>query len=155
MLKDTLVQDVDLFLLKPLMVSKYQLVIMHHLTQALADQKAGKNARANLMKGVMGGDIQAWLGVTGPDDARRIVGMIFTTISADRYLDVRRLVVYGLHMKEQLSPDAMIKAMDRIVDHAKKSGCSSIIAQTNVRGISRLLERHGWTNGQAVLTKEL
>lgn len=155
MLKDTLVQDVDLFMLKPLMISKYQSVIMHHLTEALADQKAGPNARLNLMKGVQHGDIQAWLGVAGPEDARRVVGMLFTTISSDPYLGVRRLLVYGLHMKEQLSPDSMAKCIRELATHAKKNGCSLMMAQTNVHGVKRLLERNGWTNGQSVLTKEL
>jgi len=155
MLKDSLVQEVDLFLLKPLMVSKYQGLIMHHLTEALSDQKAGKNARLNLLKGVQQGGIQAWLGVAGPDDARRIVGMLFTTVSFDPYLEVRKLLIYGLHMKEQPSPAAMTNGLKALAEYAKIHGCNQMVAQTNVRGISRLLERHGWTAGQAVLVKEL
>ena len=81
MLKDSLVQEVDLFLLKPLVISKRQAIIMYHLTEALADQKAGKDARKNLMEGLVHGDIQAWLGVTGEEGSRRPIGMIFTTIT--------------------------------------------------------------------------
>lgn len=155
MLKDTLVQDVDLFLLKPLMISKYQNIIMHHLTAALADQKAGPNARINLMKGIQHGDIQVWLGVAGPEEERRIVGMVFTTVSSDPYLGVKRLLVYGLHMKEQPSPESMKKCVEGLEAYAKKRGCHIMTAQTNVRGIARILERYGWTNGQSVLTKEI
>lgn len=155
MLKDSLVQEVDLFLLKPLMVSKYQALIMHHLTEALADQKAGKNARLNLLKGVQHGDIQAWLGVTGPDDARRIIGMVFTSISTDPWLDVKRLLIYGLHMKEQLSSEALTHCFGVLEKHAKNCGCYAMRAGTTVHGINRLLKRHGWTSGPSVLVKEI
>lgn len=155
MLKDSLVQEVDLFLLKPLMVSKYQALIMHHLTAALADQKAGKNARLNLLKGVQQGGIQAWLGVAGPDDARRIVGMLFTSTYTDTYLDVKNMLIYGLHMNEQISPAAMKNGIDVLAGHARNCGCVQMVTQTNVRGLSRILKDNGWTNGPAVLTKEL
>lgn len=155
MLKDSLIQEVDLFLLRPLMVSKYQALIMHHLTAALADQKAGKDARLNLMKGVVHGDIHAWIGVSGQENERRIVGMIFTTITMDPFLGIRRLLIYGLHMKEQLAPVAIGECLQSLADYGKKRGCNIMEAHTRVRGITILLERNGWQNGQSVLTKEL
>jgi hypothetical protein len=155
MLKDALVQEVDLFLLKPAMVAKYQSLLLHHLAKSLEGQKAGKDARMNLLKGLHAGDIQAWLGVAGPEDARRIVGLVFTAISVDPYLAIRRMLVYGLHMQEQLSPDAVAKCLGILGKYAEKRGCYAMVAQTSVRGVARLLENNGWTNGQSVLTKEI
>lgn len=155
MLKDTLVQDADLFLVTPTVLAKNQHIIMHHLSEALVSQRVGKDAGVKLVKALHAGDIQAWLGIAGEDGARRIVGMVFTTVSSDPYLGVRRLVVYGLHLKEQLGKEAMAKCMEALEKHAKKRGCDTMVAQTSVRGVSRMLEQHGWTNGQCVLTKEI
>lgn len=155
MLKDTLVQDADLFLLKPAMLAKYQGLVMHHLALALANEKAGKSARLNLLKGLQHGDIQAWLGVAGEEDSRRIVGLVFTTVTIDPWLDVRRLLVYGLHMKEQLSKDALEHCLGVIEAYAKKRGCHLMEARTSVNGVARILNSNGWANGQSILTKEI
>lgn len=155
MLKDGLVQDVDLFLLTPIMAANNQFVVMHHITQALANHKAGPSARKNLLEGIQRGEIQSWLGLAGEEGNRRIVGMLFTIAAIDRYLDLKKLTIYGLHMKEQLSPEAISKCLSTLEAHAKKYGFAQIEAVTAIRGIGKLLERHGWTNGQSILTKEI
>jgi hypothetical protein len=155
MLKDTLVKEVDLFLLKPIMAAKHQVLLMSHLMEAIKDQKTGPEARLNLMLALQRGDIQPWIGVTGPEGARRIAGVVFTMLAKDHLLDMPKLVIYGLHMNEQLAPEAMDKCINSICDYAKKRGCRRIEAVTAVHGVAKLLERHGWTNGQSILKKEL
>lgn len=155
MLKDTLVKEVDLFLLKPIMAAKHQVLLMSHLMEALKDQKTGPDARLNLMLALQRGDIQPWIGVTGPEGERRIAGVVFTIIDTGRMLGVPKFVIYGLHMNEQLAPEAMEKCLNSICDYAKKRGCREIEAVTAVHGVAKLLERHGWTNGQSILKKEL
>lgn len=155
MLKDTLIADVDLFPVKPLVAAKYNWVIRHHLQKALEGQLAAPDAMVKLIKAVHHGDIQAWLGIAGEEDARKIIGMLFTSISTDPYLGARRLLVYGLNLEAQIAPEAFSKCMNTLAEYARKRGCHTMIAQTKVKGLGRLLERNGWTNGMSILTKEL
>jgi hypothetical protein len=154
-IKDNLIREVDLFLMKPLLVAKYQGVIRRNLLLALEGQPAGPNAIANLIAAVHHGDIQAWVGVAGEEGNRKMVGMVFTTVATDYFLGTSRLVVYGLNAEARVSPDAFAKGLNTLVEYAKKRGCRTMVAQTSVRGIRKVLEGNGWTNGQCVLTKDL
>lgn len=155
MLKDSLIQDVDLFLMKPLLISKYQGVIRKNLAEAMEGQKGGPNAMRNLIAAVHHGDIQAWLGVAGPEGDRKMIGMLFTRVTPDRLMETKTLLIYGFNLKAQLHPDAYEKGFQTLADYARQHGCYALVAQTKVGGLRKLLDRYGWSNGMTTHTKEL
>lgn len=155
MLKDTLIADVDLFLVQPLLVSKWQGVIRHNLQRALAGEKVGPKGLQNLLTAVHHGDIQVWVGVAGDEGERRTIGMLFTRVVNDPFLDSKRLLIYGLNLEAKISVESMTKCIDTLAVFARQRGCYAMVAQTRVNGIGRILENNGWTNGAKTFSKEL
>lgn len=154
MLKDSLIPDVDLFLVKPLMLSQYQALIRRNICRAFAGVKAHPNAVQNLIAGMHHGDIQVWVGVSGKEE-RKLVGMLFTMVNTDHFLGTKKMVIYGLNLEAKLSPEAMKSAMAKLEAYAKSKDCYCVFAQTKVRGISKFLESCGYSSETTLWTKEI
>ena len=155
MIKDNLVDDIHFTRLKPLMISKFAPIIQDNLVSSMIAHEVGPDVLPRLMKGVHHQDIHVWVAFTGEGESKRLVGMVFTQIMVDPYLDTRQLTVYGLNLKVQITSKAFSGCVEVLTKFGRTHGCSSLWAQTQVSGVGKLMERDGWETKTTLHEKEI
>ena len=82
-------------------------------------------------------------------------GVMFTRISGDEFLGTKTLWIYGLTIKALASPEVYAHCLSELEAYAKQNGCDAMRAQTQVRGVVRILEANEWIEGARLFIKEI
>lgn len=153
-IKDNIIQEVLFQKLAPLAITKYWNLIQQCLMESLSGQKAAPGHVARLMAAVQAGQIQAW-SATSKGNPPVLAGMIFTRISEDELLGSKTLWIYGLTIKALATQQVYDHCLSELEAYAIQNGCHMLRAQTEVRGVTKILKASGWSDGASMFLKEI
>jgi len=114
------------------------------------------NTATNLMAAIMAGGLDCWaLLDVKPGEKPRFVGAGTTTISEDKWLKRRNLVIYSLYAQDYVTKDAWNAVLTAVLKHAQEQGCQGVIAYTDNPRAIEIAKALGFNTNIRVAEMEL
>ncbi len=130
--------------LLPEQISKFWDIISYAVENSLppiVDEHPDKMNR--ILSSCLSGRLEVWASYNKSEDVVKFEGIVLTRIVFDDSSYTKNLLMYCLYGYEDVDKESWSKGLIALLKYAKKKGCSSISAYTNIEYMVKLAESLG------------
>jgi len=142
-------------MLSPLEVSKFWNVLKALVHDAMPEDLLTDESVLRVLNCFLSGKCQAWLLFDIGGEEPRVAGMSWTRLVTDEVYGVRSCVIEMAYAYDFITEPAWARAYKQIEIFARDSGCSRIVAYSNVARVIEMAEKLGFQIQHVMLAREV